>query len=101
MNRAFACACLAAILAMAGVPTAEAKQCKGKAERVVSPALFPESSARQAAGLAWIHLVQLKYGQLWAHPGLAAETKVSCVKAPTGVGGFVYTCVQTARPCRL
>jgi hypothetical protein len=47
-----------------------------------------------------MHLVQAKFGQQWSNPGFAESVSIACSKAPTGVGGFVYTCIHRARPCR-
>lgn len=90
----------ASVLLAASASSAESKQCKSKAEQMVAPGLFPESSARTAARLGWMHLVQAKFGQQWSNPGFAESVSIACSKAPTGVGGFVYTCIHRARPCR-
>jgi hypothetical protein len=80
---------------------AYALKCKSKIEKVqLPPTPIQEHLARDAARLAWMHMIQLKFGQQWSNPGLAANTSAQCSKHPNGIGGYTYMCTHSARPCR-
>jgi hypothetical protein len=80
---------------------AAALQCKNETIKAPPPSAAPDrATATTLTREVWRNMVILRFGPAWSNFNLAKSRKVSCPRSPNGIGGYVYTCIVSGRPCR-